>query len=438
MFFYICTHTVPVFYILLTLNLNAQSMMTGNQRRKPAGAGISSFLIFFCLFHTQLFAQPDGKKLFDDNCKQCHTTTEARLIGPGLKGVSDRHDEAWLIPWVKNSQAMIKAGDEMAVKLFNEYNKVVMPSQNLKDDDIKAIFAYVKAEGAKAPAQAAATGAGEVKVEEGSGQWMWMLAFVILLLLAVVLNRIKKGLHKAILIKEGKPVPEPVPGKIAAKRWIRGNKKLIAVLLIVITAWGSYKGWYALAGIGIQQGYEPDQPIKFSHKIHAGQDKIDCKYCHSSAEKSKTAGIPTANVCMNCHKYIQEGPITGKEEISKIYAALDFDPATGNYGSNPKPIQWVRIHNLPDLAYFNHSQHVKVAKIECQTCHGPVEEMDVVKQFSNLTMGWCIDCHRTTEVKMDENGYYTDFHKKLVEIHGEKAKITVETIGGTECIRCHY
>jgi hypothetical protein len=141
---------------------------------------------------------------------------------------------------------------------------------------------------------------------------------------------------------------------------------------------------------------------------------------------------------MNCHKYIQEGPVHGKEEISKIYAALDYDPNTGNYGPNPKPIQWVQVHNLPDLAYFNHSQHVTVGKIACQTCHGPVEEMDVLYQFSKLTMGWCIDCHRTTEVKMDGNAYYADYQTWLKEKHGPDVKLTVDKIGGLECSRCHY
>jgi len=202
--------------------------------------------------------------------------------------------------------------------------------------------------------------------------------------------------------------------------------------------YGSVKAWYGLMDIGVTQGYKPEQPIKYSHKLHAGDMKISCIYCHSGAEKGKTAGIPSAMVCMNCHKYIQEGPVYGKEEINKIYAALDYDPATQKYGPNQKPIQWVRVHNLPDLAYFNHSQHVKVGKIECQTCHGPVQEMDTLKQFSSLTMGWCIDCHRTTEVKMDGNAYYNDYHKKLSEKYGPEAKLTVEHIGGTECSRCHY
>jgi Cytochrome c7 and related cytochrome c len=209
-------------------------------------------------------------------------------------------------------------------------------------------------------------------------------------------------------------------------------------MLLIGAFWGGVKGWNALAGIGIQQEYAPEQPIRFSHKLHAGQNGISCVYCHSGAEKSRHANIPSVSVCMNCHKYVQEGPQYGKEEIKKIYAALDYDPATQQYGNNPKPVKWIRVHNLPDLAYFNHSQHVKVGGIECQTCHGPVEEMEVVKQQSPLTMGWCINCHRTTEVKMDGNAYYTELHDKLKKQYGPGAKITVDKIGGLECARCHY
>lgn len=415
--------------------------MTGSRNSFSASARIIVFVFLFLIVAPgqRVIAQPNGETLFKNNCAQCHSTGDNKVVGPGLKGIDQRRDEEWLLKWVKNSQAVVKSGDEYAVKLFNDFGKVVMPSVNLKDDEIKAILAYVKeqekAQAAAAPAEAAGT---ETAPEAKQSDWgLWLFIFV-LFILAILLNRVRKGLEKALLIKEGKPVPESVTGKVAIKRWVRGNKKLIAVLLLIGFAWGSYKGWYALAGIGISQDYAPDQPIKFSHKIHAGQDKIDCKYCHSGAEKGKSAGIPSANVCMNCHKYIQEGPKYGKQEIAKIYASLDYDASTGNYGNNPKPTQWIRVHNLPDLAYFNHAQHVKVGKIECQTCHGPVEEMEVLKQFSPLTMGWCIDCHRKTEVKMDGNAYYDDYHRKLMEKYGPDTKITVEKIGGTECSRCHY
>jgi hypothetical protein len=193
-------------------------------------------------------------------------------------------------------------------------------------------------------------------------------------------------------------------------------------------------------GIGVYQGYAPEQPIKFSHEIHAGQNQIACVYCHSGVEKSKHANIPSANVCMNCHAYIQEGAVSGKEEINKIYAALDYNPETRVYGPNKKPIEWIRVHNLPDHVYFNHSQHVKVGKIECTQCHGAVDSMAVVKQNSPLTMGWCIDCHRKTEVDYKDNKYYEELHKQFVNDPAYKKgdKFTIGKIGGLECSKCHY
>jgi hypothetical protein len=414
--------------------------MTGYCLRKVRSVLLAVFVsaLFFFSCFTSFAQAPNGEALFKANCAQCHSAGKNKVIGPGLMGVEERvPSQEWLLKWVHNSTAVIKSGDEYANKIFKENGSVTMPAQSLKDDEIKSIFAYVTAEASKAPTEATPTAPTTAKPEE-EGPWMLILFVVVLGILAVVLTRVQKGLRSALLIKEGKPLPEPVPTKRAIKIWIRGNKKLIAVLLILFTCWSNYKGWYSLAGIGISQGYQPVQPIKFPHSLHAGKNKINCQYCHSGVEKSKTAGIPSANVCMNCHKYIQEGPVYGKTEIAKIYAALDYDPATQKYGPNQKPIQWVRIHNLPDLAYFNHSQHVVVGKIQCQTCHGEIEKMDTVYQYSKLTMGWCIDCHRTTEVKMDGNAYYTDYHKELIKKYGPEAKITVEKIGGTECSRCHY
>ena len=174
--------------------------------------------------------------------------------------------------------------------------------------------------------------------------------------------------------------------------------------------------------IGIQQNYHPTQPIAFSHKIHAGQYEIDCNYCHTGVNISKSANIPAVNICMNCHGVIN----TDKPEIQKILTAYEEN----------RPIEWVRVHNLPDLAYFNHSQHVAVGGIECNTCHGPIEEMDVVYQYSELTMGWCINCHRESEINSKGNDYYD----KLVELHKSSSKepLKVEDIGGLECSKCHY
>jgi Cytochrome c7 and related cytochrome c len=187
-----------------------------------------------------------------------------------------------------------------------------------------------------------------------------------------------------------------------------------------------------LYSVGVQQGYAPKQPIAFSHKLHAGAYEIDCNYCHTGAMKGKSATIPSVNICMNCHRAVKtESPL-----IQKLWAAADWQPETLSFGPNQKPIEWVRIHNLPDLAYFNHSQHVSVAGLECQTCHGPIQEMDVVKQYSLLTMGWCIDCHRKTDVNAKGNAYYD----KLVELHkaANKEPMKVQDNGGLECAKCHY
>ena len=221
--------------------------------------------------------------------------------------------------------------------------------------------------------------------------------------------------------------------------WVRLNPSVIVLSSILLVFTGMKGCWNSLSTIGVAQNYQPEQPIAFSHKLHAGEQGIDCNYCHHTARDSKHAGIPSVNVCMNCHTYINEGTITGKQEINKIYAAIGFDPSTRTYipDYEQQPVEWVRVHNLPDLAYFNHSQHVVAGKVECQTCHGPVEEMEVLYQHASLTMGWCIDCHRETEVAMEGNEYYTELHDQLKEKYkGEK--ITVDKIGGIECAKCHY
>jgi Cytochrome c7 and related cytochrome c len=215
--------------------------------------------------------------------------------------------------------------------------------------------------------------------------------------------------------------------------------------------------WFGMTEIGVQKGYAPVQPIAYSHKLHAGDLKIDCKYCHSTAEYSKQASIPSLNTCMNCHKGVQKASTAEGDEISveikKIYAALDYNPEKNGaeaFGPNPRPIRWTRIHNLPDHAYFNHSQHVKVGKLACQTCHGPVEKMEVVQQWSTLQMGWCINCHLNTGMDVEANNYYKALHQKAsadIKANGDKSKyfradgkvkVTPSMNGGLECSKCHY
>ena len=398
--------------------------------------------LFFAIFSLSSYSQEipsdeasiaAGKQLFDTNCRTCHRVSE-RLIGPPLAGVWERAPSIeWIQNFVRNSSAVIASGDPYAVNLFNEYNKVLMTSfSSLKDEDIMNILAHVKAEAEKPATPAPGSEAGQAGGTQGTGaapQYLnlILIGMVIILVLLVVillflLSAIKRFLDEKPLTEEQREV---VHSPIGVKSVTRSSGFIFAVVFIV-AALGFKAVINMLFSVGVQQGYAPEQPIAFSHKIHAGQYEIDCQYCHTGVAKGKNATIPSVNICMNCHNQIKSGTLTGENEIAKIVRA---------YNEN-RPIEWVRIHNLPDLAYFNHSQHVNVGGIECETCHGPVQEMDVVRQHSLLTMGWCIDCHRTTDVNTRGNAYYD----KLLELHEQsgKANMTVEDIGGLECSKCHY
>ncbi len=384
----------------------------------------------------------DGEKLFKQNCASCHTTTTKKLTGPGLEGVFDRvPSEEWAIAWVKNSQNLVKAGDPYAVKIFNEYNQTLMtPFEFLSDEEITAIFDYIK--NPPAPEEPVIVDDGGTEdAEESSSTNPLPILFTIGLLffvLIIVLSGAQKSLQTLVNQKAGLPAPQDRTFGQSIADWFKKNKALVTILILILVLGGLKYAWDEMMNIGVYEGYEPEQPIAYSHKIHAGENGVACVYCHFGAEKGRAAGIPPANVCMNCHKYIDEGP-SGKGEIAKIYAALDYNPETQTYGPNQKPIEWVRVHNLPDHVYFNHSQHVVVGKIECETCHGPVkDEYTVGKQFAPLTMGWCINCHRETGLQMADNGYYEDMHERYKGKFKKGETITVDKMGGLECGKCHY
>ncbi len=377
-----------------------------------------------------------GKELFTSKCTSCHKIGK-KMIGPDLTGISEKREESWLISWIRNNQEMIKAGDADAVAIYEEYNKTAMTAfPELSDDDIRSILVYIDEKASAAPPkQDPNTTGGEMMAQEDNTGSMVLLLIGLVLLLIMLINlfvRIKNNL-KASAGMDTPTLQE------SAKEWLGANKYVIVIAVVLVIVGGLNDSWDALLKVGVQKDYQPEQPIAFSHKIHAGQNGIDCNYCHSSARHSKTSGIPSANVCMNCHKYVTEGSMTGTTEIAKIYAAVGFDPQTMDYipGYKKQPIKWVKIHNLPDLAYFNHAQHVNVAGLECQECHGPIEEMHEVKQHSELTMGFCIECHRTKEVNF-ENEYYAGLHDKLKARFGKEDAITVQKIGGLECGKCHY
>lgn len=406
-------------------------------------------LAFTILFSSNAFAAPDGKALFKTNCSSCHTPTDKPGTGPGLKGVLDRIPGGdWRYNWVHNPAAMIKSGDAYAASLYPAQFKTIMNSfPQLKNDEIDAILEWAS-KGGDAPV-VVVNGGGAVAVEKEESNPWFLIAIIIgiLLILITTLRFAKIHLRNAVREKEGLQEEPLAPFMESARAWVNNNKKLVALLGVLFFGWLVVQGWYAAKGVGVYaeevkpgkwEGYHPSQPINFSHKIHANDNGIQCQYCHSTVEKSKTASIPSAMICMNCHKGIQETANEGsKEEIAKIYAATGFDPATNGYTNTPVPLQWNKVHVLPDHVFFSHQQHVVVGGVACEQCHGDVKQMTTVEQQRPLTMGWCVDCHRNTPLKMEGNGYYTELHEKMKEKY-KGQPITVAMAGGIECGRCHY
>jgi len=389
-----------------------------------------------------------GKELFNSNCAACHKL-DAKSTGPALRGVAEKHDMAWIYKWVHNSSDMIKSGDAAAVKLFEENNKAVMTSfPQLSEGDIDNIIAYTsepKAEAAAAavPGVQAAAGAAD---ESGLSNNVILGALALVMLMLVVMLFLVNNVLRKVAKANGIEVAPKTPTTPIWKAFVK-NQFLVLVTSIFLLLASGYFVYGFLMQVGVDQNYSPIQPIHFSHRIHAGDNEINCKYCHSAARVSKNSGIPSLNVCMNCHKNISEvaestaTPEYSKafydEQIQKLYTAVGWDKTTQSYTGKTEPVKWVRIHNLPDFVYFNHSQHVTVAGIECQTCHGPVETFEIQKQFAPLTMGWCVDCHRKTDVKMEGNEYYAKIHEELSKKYGVD-KLTAAQMGGLECGKCHY
>lgn len=395
-------------------------------------------------------AAQDGEALYKANCTACHKMDQ-KMIGPALKGARENwaartgSDEA-IIEWIKNSQGYIKkTGDSYAKQLLADYNNTIMTPMALSTEEVVAVLDYIDAWQPEVPVAEATGGgaAGSAGAETESDPTLWLILIILVLFVVFrVLWGVNKSLDNLNRQKDGE-APAPARDLFGDFLAFFAKNRIVTILLgLTLVAYLSVLSWDWINGIGVYQGYQPEQPIWFSHKIHAGQNGINCVYCHNSAEKGKAAGIPSVNICMNCHMGVQEGKVTGKKEIAKIYDAIGWDPDKLQYieGYERKPIEWIKIHNLQDFVYFNHSQHVVVGKQECQTCHGPIEEMDVVYQYSELTMGWCVNCHRETDVDMNSNGYYESVHKELVEKYkGEGLEtFTVEHIGGLECVKCHY
>jgi mono/diheme cytochrome c family protein len=410
-------------------------------------ARIVSILLFITLSSSignQLNAQ-DGKALFSQNCASCHAVNK-KLTGPALAGVEDRWpDKKNLYSWIKNNAAFLKTGDPYANKLYNEYNKTAMnlfPS--LTDKDIDAILGYIKSV-PSAGAAPAAGAAASAPAEESDSTLVFGLLTLILAVVALILLQVNSNLKKLSDDKVNIPSANPVP--------FYRNKAYIAFIAIILFIAGGYMTTVGAMGLGRSKDYQPEQPIYYSHKVHAGVNQINCQYCHIGVYQGKQATLPSVNVCMNCHLAINEykgeplkrengDVVDGTAEIKKLYKYAGFTEGQPWDAANAKPIEWVRIHNLPDHVYFNHAQHVNAGKVACQQCHGEIQKMGEVKQFSDLSMGWCINCHRNTQVQFKDNGFYSIYEKFHADLKSGKIDstkgITVEKIGGTECQKCHY
>lgn len=438
-----------------------------------------------------------GQKLFRANCNQCHakdmkSNSTGPALGPSTAAWAEYPKED-LYAWVRNSQELIANGHPRAVELWNAYKPTVMtPNPNLTDSDIESIFAYIDGvfTGAIGGPPAGAAGASDVAAESGSGfnQTYLILGVVFVLLMMVfILWNILGKLREVEAAQEGGTYQR------SSLRDLFTSKAAIGLYVLAIIICGSYFTVNRAVDLNRQQDYQPEQPIKFSHQTHAGLHQIDCQYCHDGARRSKHSVIPATNTCMNCHQAIKKGSTYGTGEITKIYASIGYDPLKDSYIENYEdlsqdsvkaiftawiedqyvadqgsldakgeklvqeqweeivaslttdvktkvqgPIPWIRIHNLPDHVFFSHEQHVSAGGVACQTCHGAIEEMEVVKQHSPLSMGWCVNCHRETQVDFNNEYYksYTHYHEEIKA--GTRGGVTVEDIGGTECQKCHY
>lgn len=420
---------------------------------KKAGI-VSLFLLTILSFSTKIQAQ-DGQALFQQNCAACHSVTK-NLTGPALADMENRgpwSDRKKLYEWIHNPSKFMQT-DQYTQDLKAQYGGVVMTGfPQLSEQDIDAIVTYVNQAAAKAAAKPAAGAAGDAGAAgttygESDNSILYGILTLILAIIALVMLQVNSNLKKLSDDKEGLPAEEPIP--------FYRNRAYITLATLILFIVGGYYIVKGAIGLGRTQNYQPEQPIYFSHKVHAGNNQINCLYCHGGAFEGKQANIPSVNVCMNCHMTVSEyaGPqlyredgsqVDGTAEIQKLYEHAGWDPNARTYTGEGKPIEWVKLHNLPDHVYFNHSQHTNAGLVQCQTCHGNITEMDEVYQFADLSMGWCVNCHRETKVNFSDstgtkgNRFYSIYEKYHNEIKaGTRDSVTVSDIGGIECQKCHY
>lgn len=425
----------------------------------------------FSFNHT---AYAQGEALFKAKCASCHQPhkngTGPKLFEVRKKWADGGAKDGSIYTWVNNWQNAA-ATDPYAKQVSGWSPTAMSVFPELSKEDIDGILDWVDAQPVPGDPGTTPDGPtpGLVAEEESStGTWIWILLGVVFAVIIAAVGGVRRQLKQSIALESGEGLKDAPTYLDEFKSWAWKNKGrvgLVSLVLVIIILVYGLKG---LGNIGVVENYQPSQPIDFPHSVHAGKNGIDCKYCHNSVTRSKSAGLPTVNVCMNCHKQINGNTPEQQEKIAKIYEAAGWDPeGAGKYTGVTKPIIWNKVHALPDHVYFNHAQHVVVGGVDCKQCHGdmtkqeelakvqPVSELNKIEgniQLTKptLTMGWCIECHGEKEISQGSidskgGGYYAEIHKrllnndrKLYSQYLEDGKVTVKELGGWECAKCHY
>ena len=442
---------------------------------------LANFLLLalFVLVTLVSFSQ-DGEKLFKANCASCHHPIK-NATGPKMQGVlqkwEDNGEGDLIYEWVKNPAELYNSGKSKMAKAIWDWSPTVMtPQGHLSEDEVKSIFAYVDAYAPPATAQGPATDDTVYEAEDETVSFWWWIIIGLMVFVLFATFGVRRELSEVIAAKEGQAVDPKKTFIVSARQWALRNWFVTVLMFVAVALFSGIELFGRLYQVGVYQDYQPSQPIAYSHKLHAGNMGIECKYCHHSAEKSKHAGIPSVNVCMNCHAVVHEGAEYGTEEIDKIHLAAGYNKAKQDYNTDlngnrlEQPLVWNKAHNLPDHVYFSHSQHVhqNTGNIDCRQCHGPVQNytlgrvstIEEVNAYAAtdegmekgiiqltkplLSMGWCIECHNKKEIDLASTGYYEEIHNRLksrADVYNDildDDKVTVKELGGWECAKCHY
>lgn len=432
--------------------------------------GIATFFTVLIFLVAMPVKAQDGKSLFKANCASCHKAIK-NSTGPMLQGAKARWAAAGeadaIYKWVKDPVGLANSGTSPYAIQISEYSPTAMTAQgHLTNDEIDAILDY--ADSVKPVEKKGGDAVAAEEEEEGGNALLWVIILIVVFGVVIFAARgVRKQLAYVVAEKDGVEVEVNKSVKTKLGEWIVRNWKLTLIIFLIAVVTGGADLMRRGFEVGVFEDYEPSQPINYSHKLHAGEMGIDCKYCHSSAEKSKHAGIPSVNVCMNCHENVVESDyrLGSTENIAKIHAAAGYDSETKKYTGETSPIVWNKAHNLPDHVFFSHKQHVNsnTANIDCKQCHGNVptyglgrvSTTEEINQLAGtdgiipltkplLTMGWCLECHNEKSVDLTKSEYYKELHSRLgsrpdfLRKISEDDKVTVRELGGWECAKCHY